>query len=375
MPSKQRIAFVANTSWSMYRFRLPLLHSLIDQGYDVYVLAPRDAYSSLFEKMEGLFYIELKQLKGKSISPADDFRLYKELLRHYTLLQPDLIFHYTIKANIYGSLAAKKAICPAVSVITGLGYMFTAKNMLRFIASELYRRALKTTREVWFLNHDDQNFFIRHRLVTAAKTFLLPGEGIDTTIFYPSPYAYRPGPVSFLLIARLIEHKGINEFANAARILLQKNIHAEFNILGFSDNESAVAISKEQLLKWTSEKTITYLGKTDNVIPYIEKADCIVLPSYREGMPLSLLEGASMCKALVASDVPGCREIVHHGVNGFLCKKKDAIDLAAKMEQYYSLSAPEKTRMGIAGREMVVAGFTTGIVTALYLDKLATLKK
>ncbi|MEP7278162.1 MAG: glycosyltransferase family 4 protein [Bacteroidota bacterium] len=374
MPSKQRIAFVANTSWSIYKFRLPVLQALVKKGFEVYVLAPRDRYTDFFEQTPGLHFIELKKFRSKSLSPADDLQLYWELLYYYKRLRPRLIFHYTIKANIYGSLAAGRAGCPTVSVITGLGYMFAKKGIARFIASALYRFALKKTKEVWFLNPDDQRYFTEEKLVTAEKTFLLPGEGVDTGTFYPAPYHHKKTPLQFLLVARLIEHKGIYEFAKAATMLLAKGFHAQFCLIGFFDPKSAVAISKEQLARWQTMGSIMYLGETDHVIPYIEKADCIVLPSYSEGMPLSLLEGASMCKALIASNVPGCRQIVADGQNGFLCHPKDAADLAAKMEQYYRLPATDKTAMGLAGRAMILKHFTSEIITDIYIRKLDSLK-
>ncbi|MEP6746360.1 MAG: glycosyltransferase family 4 protein [Bacteroidota bacterium] len=373
MPSKLRIAFVANTSWSIYKFRLQLLQALAEKNFDVYVLAPRDKYTVFFEHATGISYIELKKLKSKSISLLDDFQLYKELLKHYKTLQPHLIFHYTIKANVYGSLAAARINCPAVSVITGLGYMFTEKSIFKSFVVKLYRYALKKTKEVWFLNQDDQQFFITCKLVNAAKTFLLPGEGVDTNTFYPAPYQYTKEPVSFLLIGRLIQHKGIYEFADAAKMLLAKGIPVKCFVLGFSDDESTVAISKDQVMRWQTAGCITYLGETDNVAPFIENADCIVLPSYREGMPLSLLEGASMCKALIATDVAGCREIVQDNINGFLCNQKDAASLAEKMEKYYHLPAAEKKTMGLKGRQIVLQHFTAEIVTNIYIDKLNNL--
>jgi len=149
-----------------------------------------------------------------------------------------------------------------------------------------------------------------------------------------------------------------------------KNLQATFSVLGFFDEESAVAIPREQLVQWQNNGTIVYLGETDNVIPFIAAADCIVLPSYREGMPLSLLEGASMCKALIASDVAGCRAIVKNAVNGFLCEPQNADDLAKKMEQYYHLPAAEKTALGVAGRDMVLANFTQEMISGIYVNKL-----
>ncbi|MFT3936059.1 MAG: glycosyltransferase family 4 protein [Chitinophagaceae bacterium] len=373
MPTKQRIAFVTNTSWSIYKFRLYLLQELIKKGYEIYVLAPRDNYTELFEHLEGINFIELKKLQGKSISLYDDFQLYKELRKHYKKIQPHLIFHYTIKACIYGPIAAAHTGCKAISVITGLGYTFASNKILKIAASNLYRHALKKANEVWFLNPDDQKIFIDSGIVKKETTFLLPGEGVDATVFYATPFQPLKKPVVFLLIGRLIKHKGIYEFATASGIMQKKKVDAKFQLLGFTDDKSAVAISKEQLAKWEKAGNIDYLGTTDNVAPFIAKADCIVLPSYREGMPLSLLEGSSMCKAIIASDVAGCREIVKDGINGFLCKAKNAEDLAVKMEKYCSLTDAEKHAMGMAGREIVMSHFTKEIITGIYINKLQSL--
>ena len=373
MPTKPRIAFVANTSWGIYKFRLYLIKKLIENGFSIYVLAPRDKYTALFNELPGVNYIELKKFRGKSLSPFHDLQLYRELLHHYRHIRPSIIFHYTIKANIFGSMAASRIKCPSVSVITGLGYTFSTNKLLRTIAKGLYRQVLSRNREVWFLNSDDQSVFVDEGLVKKENTFLLPGEGVDTQAFYPSPYEAKKGPVTFLLIGRLIRHKGIFEFIQAAEWLRSRGLDSQFQLLGFFDEDNPVAISRQQVAEWTRQESISYLGQTDNVAPFIAQADCIVLPSYREGLPLSLLEGASMCKALIASDTSGCRELIDDGVNGYLARNKDAKDLADKMEKYVHLSAAEKEKMGLEGRKKVIADFTQEIVTGIYLDKLKAL--
>jgi glycosyltransferase involved in cell wall biosynthesis len=379
MPSKRSIAFVANTSWSIYKFRLYLIKKLIEQGFSLYVLAPRDEYTLQFEGIPGLIYIELKKFRGKSTYPFHDIQLYRELLGHYRKIRPDLIFHYTIKANIFGTLAASRTKCPSISVITGLGYAFSGNGLLQTSVQVIYRRVLQKNSEVWFLNQDDQRIFVNEKLIRKEKTFLLPGEGIDTDAFYPSPYepAGSAGPgkngkdiVTFLFIGRIIKHKGIYEFIRAAELLLQRGLAVRFQVLGFFDEGNPVAISSRQVEEWVSQKIITYLGHTDNVAPFIEQADCIVLPSYREGMPLSLLEGASMCKALIATDTAGCRETIRDGITGYLCRNKDSADLADKMEKYYALPAEAKRQMGIEGRNRIMEHFTKEIITRIYLDKI-----
>jgi glycosyltransferase involved in cell wall biosynthesis len=373
MAAKNRIAFVANTSWSIYKFRLYLIKQLIDQGFSLFVLAPRDSYTARFEDLRGLTYIELTKFKGKKISPWQDIRLYRELLKHYRQIRPGLIFHYTIKANIAGSLAAARIRVPTVSVVTGLGYAFSGGRLLTSAVKIFYRPALRKNTEVWFLNPDDRQVFLREKLVAEEKTFLLPGEGVDTEAFYPMPYEESKDPLTFLLVGRMIKHKGIYEFIRAAEQLKRKGLPLRFQLLGFFDKGNPVAISKSEIEKWTHRNLITYLGHTDDVAPFIGQADCIVLPSYHEGMPLSLLEGASMCKALIASDTAGCREVITSGVNGYLCRPRDPEDLANQMEKYFLLPAAEKRQMGIEGRNKVLSSFTKEIITGIYLGKIRKL--
>ncbi|MDP4148774.1 MAG: glycosyltransferase family 4 protein [Bacteroidota bacterium] len=373
MPEKNSIAFVANTSWSIYKFRLYLIKKLLAYGYRIFVLAPRDAYTAHFESLGGLTYIELLKFRGKSMSPFAALALYRELLRHYRRIQPDLIFHYTIKANIFGSWAAARTRRPSISVITGLGYVFAGDGLLKAAAKLLYRRSLRKNAEVWFLNADDREVFLRENLVRSERSFILPGEGVDTELFSPSPFKAGEGPIRFLLIGRVIRHKGIYEYVQAADILRSEGMNVQCSLLGFFDAGNPVAISERQVDQWVQRGSIRYLGSTDDVAPYIAGADCVVLPSYREGMPLSLLEGASMGKALIATDTAGCREVVREGSNGYLCRLKDGEDLAEKMKKYVSLPPEEKTRMGMAGRERVKAKYEREIVVGIVLDKIKSL--
>jgi glycosyltransferase involved in cell wall biosynthesis len=392
MASNQSIAFVANTSWSIYKFRLYLLEKLSEQGSTIYVLAPRDPYTIHFEHIPGLTFIELKKFRGQRISPLHDWLLFRELLRHYRQIRPSLIFHYTIKANIFGTLAAHRARIPSISVITGLGYTFVGKGWLKTAVKSLYRQVLRKNSQTWFLNEDDRSIFIDKKLVKPERTFLLPGEGVDTDTFYPAPYDLpdaSPGspihpaptitpppakPITFLLVGRIIRPKGIVEYVAAAAQLRRQGLSIQCRILGFFDEPNPVAIPRQQLEEWSRSGVITYLGHTDNVVPFMAQADCIVLPSYREGMPLSLLEGASMCKTLIATDTAGCRDIVEEGVNGYLCKEKNVASLVEKMKRYYELPPAAKRQMGIEGRNKVLQYFKKEIITGIYLDKINSLR-
>ena len=373
MAAKKRIAFVANTSWSIYKFRLYLIERLLKEGFSIFVLAPRDAYTEKFEDLRGLTYIDLIHLHGKTISPLADIKLYRELLHHYKTIRPNLIFHYTIKANIYGSMAAKKADIPSVSVITGLGYSFTTKGWLHLIVRLLYKLTLRQSAETWVLNEDDRHLLIRQQLAAPEKIFLLPGEGVDTTALFPAAFQPDNSKIVFLFVGRMIRQKGVYEFVQAARLLKEQGLPVRCELLGgFDDNPGA--IPRYQVEEWNRQEMVSYLGYTDNVAEVMKRADCIVLPSYyQEGMPLSLLEAASMCKGLIAADTPGCRSLIRDGVNGYLCHEKDSVDLAKKMTAYYHLPSSDKVSMGNAARRKVLEHFTREHVIGFYLEKIETL--
>jgi glycosyltransferase involved in cell wall biosynthesis len=197
---------------------------------------------------------------------------------------------------------------------------------------------------------------------------------VDTRVFFPVPYDNEKKEVIFLLIGRIIRQKGIYEFVEAAQLLRQQGLSVRCQLLGFADDNSRVSIGRQEVDVWTNSGLITYLGDTDQVAPFIEQADCVVLPSYREGLPLSLLEGASMCKALIATDTAGCRDLIDEGVNGYLCRERDGAHLAEKMATYYHLPANAKKQMGIAGRNKILAGFTQEKVTGIYLEKIHSLR-
>lgn len=373
MPGNNRIVFVANTSWSIYRFRLFVIKQLIQSGYSIYILAPRDRYTQNFETIPGLQFIPLEHFDNNKVAVFKDILLYRELKKLYRSIDPALIFHYTIKANICGSLASGSRY-PAIAVITGLGYAFLKNSFFQFFARTLYKFSLRFSKMVWFLNEDDKEVFIKKNLVPRSKTFVLPGEGVDTDIFLPGPSKISE-KTSFLLIARLTRHKGVYEFVEAIGILKEKGLAVEGKILGRFDQESPASVSAKELEKWQDAGTISYLGETDNVIPFINEADCIVLPSYREGLPFSLLEAASMSKVIIATDTAGCRDLITDGINGYLCARHNAVSLAEKMGMFFHLSADQKKNMGESGRLKVISGFRKEIIAGIYHNKISEMLK
>lgn len=362
------IVFSGNTSWSMYNFRLGVMKHFLKLGYRVCVVAPEDEYSKKI-LAEGIQFIPVKNLKRSGNNPIKDFVLFIEYVKIYKFLKPDFIFHYTIKPNIYGALAAKFTNIKNISITTGLGYAFSNKGLLYYFVKYLYKLSLSYPLEVWFLNSDDQIIFIKNKIVLADKSYLLPGEGVDTNFFKPSTITFKSDITTFILISRMLYDKGIKEYIDASKILKENGYNISCLLLGQIDNDNPEAITIETITEWQKEGFITYLGQTTDVKSYIAKAHVVVLPSYREGVPRILLEAASMGIPIITSEIPGCTEVVEDGINGFLCDKKDSVDLAAKMENFILLTNEERIKMGNEGRKKMLKDFDEKIIIDIYIKK------
>lgn len=361
------IAIVINTSWNIYNFRLGLIRALIANGHTVYAIAPEDPFSGLLID-EGCKFEHIP-MEGTGTNPFKDSVLTYRLFMIYKKIKPDVVFHYTIKPNIYGTIAAKLLGIKVINNVSGLGTVFLKRTMSSKMALALYRFAFKFPVKVFFQNEEDKNLFIQEGLINAAKTGLVPGSGINTSYFKPEPFN-RNKEFTFILIARLLKDKGIKEYAEASRYLKDKGIKARFQLLGAFDPDHKRGISEKSLAKWIRHGWIEYLGAVMDVRPYIHKADCVVLPSYREGTPRTLLEAASCAKPIVATDVVGCKNVVQHGINGLMCKVKDYKDLAKKMMQIYSLSDDDLIKMGKNGRDTVLSRFDESLVIEKYFNEL-----
>ena len=362
------IVFSGNTSWSMYNFRLNLIKKFIHFGYEVCIVAPEDEYTEKI-RAAGLRVITVKKLKRSGNNPIQDFNLFLEYIKIYKALQPAFIFHYTIKPNIYGTLAAKICNVKSISITTGLGNAFSTKGGLFYFAKYLYKISSLYAQEVWFLNSSDKSIFINSKIIPEYKSFILPGEGIDTTVFTPALKCPENKITTFLLVSRMLYDKGIEEFVEASKLLVKKGYALSSSLLGKIDNDNPEAIALEIIKKWEYDGIVQYLGSTKDVKPYIENVDAIVLPSYSEGVPRILLEAASMEKPIITTKIPGCVEIVEDGVNGYLCEPKNIEDLAAQMEKLILLTIEERKKMGIAGRKKMLASFDEKIIIDIYKEK------
>jgi len=366
-----KVAIVLNTSWNIYNFRMNLVRSLQAEGHEIHTVAPTDDYTHFLIEA-GCMHHAVK-MDSRGANPVKDLALIVELYGIYKRIKPDVILHYTIKPNVYGSLAASFLRIPVVNNVCGLGTVFLKDDLLSSIAMFLYRVSFKFPKKVFFQNPDDLKLFLDKKLVPSHTVDLLPGSGIDLDKFKPVSFQ-RNQKFTFLLISRLITDKGILEYIDAVKKLKGEGLNARFQVLGAIDPEHKRGIKREVIQEWINSGLIEYLGTTKDVRHFIELADCVVLPSYREGTPRTLLEAASSSKPIVATNVPGCNQVVEDKFNGLLCNMKDSADLAAKMRSMAAYDDETLKNMGINGRRKMETEYDESIVIDKYLHTLTALK-
>ncbi len=359
---KKRIAIVANTTWNIYNFRQNILRKLIREGHEVIVMAPVDTFITYTESIREVTHVPIRHLDRDSVNPFQDLLLLLELLRLYRKYKPDLVLHYTIKPNIYGGIACRLLRIPSVAVITGLGYSLIHEGWLNVVTRFLYHIALPLHHKVVFENIDDKAMFEKAGLVSVSKSLAIKGCGVNTSWYSPNGDGRTKGMITFTFIGRLLYDKGVREFIEAAQIVKKKNENVQFWLIGEIDKENPSSVRNEDLVRWIRDPSIYYHGATDNIKTYIEKSDCIVLPSYREGMPRVIMEAMAMERPVITTDTAGCRETVDENVNGYLVPVGDATALAGAMNRFMILDEQTRVTMGKAGRRKVLNEFDDHII-------------
>lgn len=368
---RRHILFSVNTSWNVVNFRSGLIRSLLAQGYAITVAAPRDDHSAAIEALGCRFVALPMQRDGRS--PFADVRLLFDFVRLFLREKPMVFLGYTAKPNIYGSIAAALTGVPAINNIAGLGRVFGERGLTHRILRALYRLALRRSTRVFFQNRDDLAMFVDTGLVTHGRVALLPGSGVDLARFSPAAPAERSGPI-FLLVARLLWTKGIAETVAAARQLRSRHPDATIKLLGFVEDGNPAFVSHADLQGWQRDGDIVYLGAANDVRPHLAAADCVLLPSYYpEGTPRSLLEAAAMGKPIVTCDMPGCRDVVVEGQNGFLVPPRDAAALATAMIRFCRLTPAQRAAMGRRSRQLAEERFDERIIHDSYAAALGDL--
>lgn len=364
----KKIVISVNTAWNICNFRAGLVKSFVRQGYEVLVLAHDDEYAPRLTAL-GCHFKQL-HMDQHGTSPSHDLALLIKYRRVFQSVRPFAYLGFTIKPNVYGSIAAGSLAIPVINNIGGLGSTFLHGAMLTEFVKQLYRFSLRRSSRVFFQNRDDRQLFLDAGMARESVSELLPGSGVDLHHFHPLPMAPAARGFRFLLIARMLKDKGIEEYVAAARIVRQHIPASEFQLLGGIDADNPNAIRLDQIRKWQAEGLVRYLDRADDVRPYLGQADCVVLPSYREGVPHSLLEAAASARPIIATDVVGCKDIVDDNRNGFLCRVKSAADLADKMIRMVKLTPEQRACMGACGRVKVVREFDEDIVIKKYLSAI-----
>jgi glycosyltransferase involved in cell wall biosynthesis len=360
-----------NAAWNIWNFRKPLVEALLADGHRVTVLAPTDEASARLAAL-GCAVLPLA-MSVKGLNPIEDWRLERRFGQAFSAQAPDIVLSYTIKNNVFGARPAMAAGVPFVPNVTGLGTAFLSGRLLEQVSVQLYRRAFAALPRVFFQNADDRDLFVDHRIVRHEQTRLLPGSGIDLVHFAPAPMPDPAAPPNFLMIARLMRDKGVLEFVEAARIIKARHTAARFQLLGALGTENRTAIDAAMMDGWVGEGVIEYLGTTDDVRPPIAAATCVVLPSYREGAPRTLIEAAAMSRPIIATDVPGCRAVIDRDQSGLLCEARSAGSLAAAIGRFLALAPGEQAAMGSAGRAKMAREFDQTLVIDAYRDAIEAL--
>lgn len=361
------IVISANSFWNIENFRAGLVAALVSEAYRLVIVAP-DADQD-WAAARGAEAVDIS-INRSGLNPIRDALLILDYHKLFRRFRPNIFIGFTAKPNIYGSVTAAYCGIPALPNVSGLGTAFIKPGPLSVFVGSLYRLAFRKCPAVFFQNADDADLFVDRKIVRRDQVRLLPGSGIDLDHFSPAPPTDQ---IRFLFIGRLLGDKGVREFVEAARLLRADRPDWQFQLLGPIDEGNRSAIKQAELDQWLADGCVEHLGAAEDVRPFIAAATAVVLPSYREGLPRSLLEAAAMTRPLIATDVPGNRHIVRHGFNGLLCAARDPADLAKAMEKLASMPLDERDALGQAGRALVESEFGEAKVIQAYLQAVAQL--
>lgn len=365
------VMMTVNAAWNIWNFRRNLVAALLSDGHQVTVLAPADGSETRLREM-GCRFTALPMDAG-GLNPLRDLGLLRRMHKGLACERPDAVLGYTIKNNLYGAIAAKRLGIPFIPTVTGLGTAFLSGGALQMVAERLYRAAFRFLPTVFFQNEDDCELFLQRRLVGQDQARVLPGSGIDLDHFALASFPPEGSAPTFLLVARLLRDKGVIEFVEAAKIVRARRPQVRFQLLGAAGSDNRTAISLAEAREWEQSHGIEYLGPVPDVRPNIAAAHCVVLPSYREGAPRTLIEAAAMGRPIIATDVPGCRAVVNSGASGFLCAPRDSDDLADACLRFLDLPREAQVEMGAAGRRKMEREYAQQIVIDAYREALADL--
>ncbi len=363
---RPKLLFFITEDWVFCSHRLPLALAALDAGYDVVLVTKVKAHADLI-RSKGIKLIPFDLDRG-SMNPLKELAAIARLTSIYRQEHPDIVHHVAIKPILYGSVAAILAgVTNIINALTGMGYLFTANNlktrMIRPFLNIAFKTVLNSKKSRLIMqNQDDLTMLVNAGMVDATRTRLIRGAGVDTKEFF-----FQPEPtmvmVSVVLPARMLKDKGVVEFVAAARLLRNRGVKAHFVLVGDTDSHNHAAISVTQLSYWAAEGYVDWWDRRNDMPKVLANSHIVCLPSYREGLPKALLEAAASGRPIVTTDTIGCREVVRHGINGFLVPVRSTVELADALQQL--IENPElRQKMGLRGREIAVEEFAVEKIAA-----------
>jgi glycosyltransferase involved in cell wall biosynthesis len=356
-----KITLSANSSWYLFNFRRSTIKYLVKKKFEIYCLIPDQDYSYQL-KMLGCNCIHIP-IQRSGMNPIIDLYTSFKFYKAYKLINPAAAFHFTVKNNIFGTFGAWFAGIPSVNNFSGLGTVFIKKSFVSTLVKFLYKLSQPLAYKVFCQNFDDYALLQSNGLVPKDKLNVLPGSGVDIERFSPKKLNNTQNDsLIFLYAGRFLGDKGLNELIMAANNIHIKNPKFKLWLSGALDLENNSSISKNTIEEWKKIDFISIMEMTDQIEKVLSKVNCVVLPSYREGMPKILLEASAMGLPIITTDVPGCREIINNNVNGFICQPKNVSSLQIAMEKVISLDRVQLQALGRNGRNIIEKHFDEKVV-------------
>lgn len=360
---KKKVMIVANDTSYIYRLRKEILEKILLDGNELVVVSKKINYVKEIEGL-GSKIINL-DIPRHGTNPINDLNLYRHIKRVLKSEDPDIVFTYNIKPNVYFGLACNKMSIPVIPNITGLGGALLNPGFVQFISSKLYKAGLRKSKIVLFQNEFNKDFFLKNKIIDENdRTYVLPGSGINLVNYYYFDYPDSIDTIRFIMISRIMKDKGISEYLDAAENIKSKYPKTEFLLVGDYDDVSY----KDRIDILNNKGIINYLGYRKDINELIKKSHCLIHPSYHEGLSNVLLEAGATGRPVIASDIPGCRETFIDGKSGLSVGPKDSDDLTNKIEKFINLPHKEKEQMGKANREHVERNFDRKIVVDKYIE-------
>ncbi len=367
---KNRIIISANVIFTIANFRKELIKFLLQKKFEVICVASKDELLNNAEEILntlGVKFIEIN-VSRKGMNPIEDLGYLFNLIKIYKKYKPKAVLHFTIKPNIYGTIACKLLNIPSINTINGLGSGIIKDNLLSKVLKFLYKFSLKYSHKILFQNSDDKFFFINNKIISEKKIGIVPGSGVDTKYFNNSESNNEK--LTFILIARLLKDKGIYEYIEAIKEIKKTNSNVVFLLAGQFDHDNPTSIKEEEIQSWQKEKYIEYIGKTDDIKEFFKLSDVVVLPSYREGLSRVLIEAASASKPIITTNVAGCKDVVVENKNGYLCDVKSVPSLKNCIEKMITVSNEEIRTMGFNSKKIAENKFDKKIVNEIYFKEI-----